>query len=134
LHSFFRTFSEKIKDTLNISPVKMMRRNSGSSTQGSSGENSSSVEERIKSLSEALSAAISSTELEACRRTKKEVECETLMEELIDMKLKYANVASELDVERARNLKLRDTLERYAQNLTTMEVKLADSKVFNMKR
>lgn len=112
----------------------MMRRNSGSSTQGSSGESSGSVEERIKSLSEALSAAISSTELEACRRTKKEVECETLMEELIDMKLKYANVASELDVERARNLKLRDTLERYAQNLTTMEVKLADSKVFNMKR
>ena len=78
---------------------------------------------KLQSMCEALSAAIASTELEACMRVKKEDELESLMDELIDTKLRYAHVASELDVERVRTMRLRDKLEKYVSKLTTLEVR-----------
>jgi chromosome segregation ATPase len=103
---------------LTLSSPTKLRRNSGSS----SAEGGDLFEEKIKSLTEALASAIASTESEAGLRLRKEQELESIMEELIDTKLRYAHVASELDVERAKTTRLRDKLLRYAERLTSLEV------------
>jgi len=95
-----------------------------SATNSASTVESDSAAENYKSLSEALASAIASTEAEALLRSRKEEELEELMEELIETKVRYAHVASELDVERARTVRLRDKLEKYAEKLTTLEVRL----------
>lgn len=82
------------------------------------------MNEKMKTLSEALASAIASTEAEGMLRCRKEEELEELMEELIDVKVRYAHVASELDVERARTARIRNKLEMYAAKVTVLEVRL----------
>ena len=101
-----------------------MTSSSPPSSSSSSKAGGSAIEDVLKNTQEALVAAIASTEKEAASRLQKEVELETTIDELIDTKVRYANVASELDVERVRVMRLRDLLEQYAESLTKMEVKL----------
>lgn len=112
----FRTLAEKVRDTLSLTPTKSSKRLSG-------GESIESIEDRLKSTQEALASAISSIEMEACLRSRKETEADAIMDELVDTKIRYAHVASELDVERVRTMKLRDKLELYAERLTMIEVR-----------
>jgi hypothetical protein len=101
------------------------RRPSGSDTNLSSrGLDGSAIEDVLKNTQEALAAAIISTEKEAAARARTESELDSIIDELIDAKVRFAHVASELDVERVRTLKLRNRLQLYAETLTSMEVRL----------
>lgn len=113
-----RSLTEKLRDTLSLtsSTGKVV-------SKTKLNESSDSMEEKLRSTQEALASAIASTEMEAYRRASKEMESEAMMDDLIDTKIRYAHVASELDVERVRTLKLREKLKLYIERLTTMEVK-----------
>ena len=114
-----RSLGKKFRDSLTLTSSSPPSSSSSSSKAGGS-----AIEDVLKNTQEALVAAIASTEKEAASRLQKEVELETTIDELIDTKVRYANVASELDVERVRVMRLRDLLEQYAESLTKMEVKL----------
>ena len=115
-----RSLTEKFRDTLSLTPSKSSKKGSDSYTEA--------IEEKLKNTQEALASAITSVELHAGIRSRKEIEAESIMDELIDMKIRYAHVASELDVERVKTMKLREKLELYAERLTCLEVEVQKSK------
>ena len=128
-----RSLGEKIRDSISLNPSGGKTRRQASDSNllrnGSSSDSASSaIEDVLKSTKEALAAAISSTECEAAARARAEAELDSTLEELIDVKVRFAHVASELDVERVRTMKLRDKLRLYAETLTSLEVRLTGQK------
>ena len=117
-----RSLGEKFRDSLTSS--------STTRTAAANNDGDSAIEIVLRNTQEALAAAIASTEREAALRLQKEVELETTIDELVDTKVRYANVASELDVERVKVMRLRDRLEQYAETLTKMEVRLNNGYLF----
>jgi hypothetical protein len=61
---------------------------------------------------------------EAClKRAELDAENQEILQELIEMKVLYANVAMDCDYERRKALILKKTLQYYAEKLATMELK-----------